>query len=48
MNTGVFRVEEVDDDIITTMVPFVVEDIYGGDDRVFEFTAPNDFIRVCT
>ena len=49
VNRGDFRVEEVDAKITTSMIPdSLVEDIYGGDDRVFEFIIPDGIVKVCT
>ena len=48
VDTAVFIVDEVVDNIITTMVPDgLMEDIYGGDDRIFEFITPR-LVKVCT
>ena len=48
MNTADFIVEEVDDSIVTSMLPDnLAEDIYGGDDGIFEFNN-NTFVKVCT
>lgn len=38
VNTAEFKVEEVENSIVTTIVnpPNLLEDIYGGDDQTFE------------
>ena len=49
MNTADFIVEEVDDSIVTSMLPDnLAEDIYGGDDGIFEFNNHSSFVKVCT
>ena len=48
VNTAEFIVQEVDDNITTSMLPTnIMEDIYGGDDQIFEFSGPGSFVKVC-